>query len=72
LCGRPDKFDFNVPDWIWEAAVPPPVVSGVICLFCFDGLAEMRGVDYAPHLGPLHFAGEKAVFVFDPSTALSV
>jgi hypothetical protein len=26
-CGRPNKFDFHVPDKVWAAVVPPELVS---------------------------------------------
>lgn len=72
VCGRPDKFNFHVPDHIWQAAVPPPFVEGVVCLFCFDALAEMRRVQYAPHLTALCFAGDAAAFEFEKVAAVSL
>lgn len=69
LCGRPDKFNFHVPDDVWRAAVPPPFSEGVLCLFCFDALAEVRGVDYGPTLRELWFAGDQAVLCFVPKGA---
>jgi hypothetical protein len=38
-CGMPDKFNFNVPDEIWAAIVPPLFQSHIVCLPCFDDLA---------------------------------
>lgn len=72
LCGRPDKFNFILPDEVWLAVVPEPYAQGVVCLFCVDALAEMRGVDYAPHLRDLCFAGDKAVFEWRPVRAISL
>lgn len=72
LCGRPDKFDFTLPLEIWRATVPAPFSNGVVCLFCFDGLAEMRGVDYAAHLTSLYFAGDRAAFEFKTIGAVSI
>lgn len=72
VCGRPDKFNFSVPDSIWSAAVPPPFSDGVVCLFCFDAMAEMRGVDYAAHLTDLCFAGDRAAFEFKKTTAIAL
>lgn len=72
VCGRPDKFNFNVPDDVWIAAVPAPFSDGVVCLFCFDALAEARGVNYATHLSGLCFAGDCAVFEFARVTAIGV
>lgn len=62
-CGRRDKFDFYVPDEVWESVVPIRLQERVVCLACFDRLAKERGVDYAPHLTELHFAGDKASFL---------
>lgn len=71
LCGRPDKFNFHVSDAVWRAAVPLPYVNGVVCLFCFDALAEMRGVDYAHSLKELWFAGDQAALCFVPKREAS-
>lgn len=71
LCDRPEKFNFYVPDDIWRRAVPE-YVNGALCLFCFDSLAEARGVDYAEHLGEVWFAGNKAVFEFAPKKRVSL
>lgn len=64
LCDRPEKFNFHVPDDIWSRVVPTALTGSVICLFCFDALAEVRGVEYAKSLDELWFAGDKAVFGF--------
>lgn len=63
-CGRRDKFNFYVPDDIWAAVVPVRLHERVVCLGCFDRFARKRGVDYAPHLTELDFAGDKASFLF--------
>ena len=64
LCGRADKFNFDVPDDVWRAIVPRPFWHSVSCLACFDYLASARGIDYSIDL--LHFAGEKESFTFVP------
>lgn len=64
ICGKRDKLDFKVPDEIWAAIVPPPFQNRVVCLACFDGLASMRGINYAVAIEPeIYFSGEKASFV---------
>jgi hypothetical protein len=45
-CGRPDKFDFTLPDEVWAAVVPPELVNRVVCLFCFDEFAQAKQVPY--------------------------
>jgi len=66
VCHRPDKFDFYVPDEIWQAVVPKEYRNRVVCLGCFDDFAAARQVDYATHLAaaPLWFAGDAATFEF--------
>jgi len=63
-CGRPDKFDFSVPDDVWTAVVPIGLRSRVVCLGCFDEFARKAGVDYSGDLSTLYFAGDRAAFVF--------
>ena len=64
VCGRPDKFDFNISDDVWRAVVPSEFQSLVVCLFCFDDFAHRRNVAYAKSLRSLWFAGDKATFRF--------
>ena len=71
-CGRPDKFDFHVPDKVWAAVVPPELVNRVVCLFCFDEFARQKGVSYADHVGLLYFAGDRGSFTFVVEHAVDV
>lgn len=64
-CGRPDKFNFHVPDEVWREVVPTHLRNYVVCLYCFDDFAEVKGVKYAAHLGELYFAGKRATFRFN-------
>jgi hypothetical protein len=57
LCWHADGFDFHVPDELWKAVVPKRFRASIVCLACFDELAADAGVDYAPRLGSLYFAG---------------
>ena len=70
-CGRPDKFDFHVPDEVWEAVAGAEYMNKVVCLGCFDAMAHQKGVDYARSLESLFFAGERASFVFGVLTSTS-
>ena len=71
VCGHRDKFDFHVPDDVWEAVVPPKYRNRVVCLSCFDNFALARQVNYAPHLAiSLWFAGDAATFEFRVHTAI--
>jgi hypothetical protein len=64
ICGRPDKFDFHVPDDIWEEVVGEKFKNRVVCLNCFDDLADLKGVKYSDSLQGIYFAGSRATFVF--------
>ena len=65
VCGKRDKFNFTVPDDIWEKVVPKPFRNSVVCLACFDAFASMRGIDYADAIAAeVYFAGDKASFTF--------
>ena len=64
VCWKPDGFDFHMPDEVWEQVVPPEFKNRVVCLLCFDGFADKKGVDYTKYLHTLHFAGNAACFEF--------
>ncbi|PWE17005.1 hypothetical protein DDZ18_09885 [Marinicauda salina] len=68
-CGRPDKFDYTIPDELWARIVPLTLQSRVVCLHCFDEFARERGVLYAASLTALYFAGDRAAFCFRPEWA---
>ncbi|HKA31781.1 MAG TPA: hypothetical protein VKH64_01100 [Candidatus Binatia bacterium] len=72
VCGCPDKFDFHVPDTIWEKIVPPRYRNKVVCLGCFDKFAFEKQVDYSESLEFLYFAGDRAVFKFAAVSAETV
>ena len=64
-CGRPDKFEYHVPDDIWGRVVPSALRKRGVCLVCFDDFAAMRRVNYARHLTvSLRFDGDAATFEF--------
>lgn len=69
-CGRPDKFNFDVPDEVWRAAVPAHLHNRVVCLGCFDEYAKKMGVAYAASLSEVCFAGDGASFLFKVVSAV--
>ena len=69
VCGIADRFNFNVPDDVWSAIVPPEYRDRVVCLCCFDDFAVDRGVSYAAAVVELCFAGRKAALVLRPTAA---
>ncbi|GEA17514.1 hypothetical protein E306M_06480 [Moorella sp. E306M] len=64
VCGCRDKFDFDVPDEVWQAVVPPKYQNRVVCLACFDDFAKKKEVDYSASIQELYFAGDKAGLTF--------
>ncbi len=72
MCGRPDKFNFDVSDDIWNAVVPPELINHVVCISCFDGLASRVGIHYAASLYALYFAGIAAALEFKTASAISL
>lgn len=70
FCGRPDKFDFNIPKDLWIQVVPPELHNNVVCLYCFDDFAHNNKIDYADHLRTLYFAGDQATFIFTTKKAI--
>jgi len=71
-CGCPDKFDFHVPDSVWNEIVPQEFCNKVVCLGCFDKFAYERQIDYAESLDILYFAGDRAIFKFETVSAEAV
>ena len=65
VCGRPDKFNFHIPDLVWASVVPDAYLGLVVCLYCFDDFANKKGVDYGQHVHTLYFAGDAANLVFE-------
>jgi hypothetical protein len=71
-CGCADKFDFHVPDAIWNEIVPAQLRNNVVCLSCFDKFAFEKQVDYAGSVDVLYFAGDRAIFKFETVSAAAV
>jgi hypothetical protein len=65
VCGRSDKFNFDIPDDLWAVIVPAEFAQKVVCLSCFDDFATRKEIDYATSLRSLYFAGNKASFEFN-------
>jgi len=61
VCGRKDKFNFNVQKETWEEIVPPMFQNNVVCLSCFDAFAALKNINYS--IDSLYFAGEQKTFV---------
>jgi len=72
VCGCADKFDFHVPDAMWNQIVPLRFRNKVVCLSCFDKFAFENQIDYAASLDVLYFAGDRAIFKFETVSAEAV
>lgn len=59
-CHCVDKFNFHVPNSLWEQVVPENLRNSVVCLDCFDGFAAEKELQYTHVLDTVYFAGEKA------------
>ena len=71
VCNCKDKFNFHVPDEVWEKIVPSEFRNRVVCLSCFDEFARERKIDYSESLDVLYFAGDQATFKFQTVSAQS-
>lgn len=71
-CGRPEKFDFVVPDSVWFSVVPQPLSNQAVCLYCFDEFAREAGVDYARSVSAVYFAGTRGSFVLTVQSAVDL
>ena len=69
VCGRSDKFNYNVPDELWKKVVPAKYHNKVVCLECFDQLAFKKNIDYSNCINTLYFAGDQATFTFQTVAA---
>ncbi len=65
VCWHADGLDFDMPDDVWAAVLPERLRNRVVCLACFDRMASEVGVDYAPHLRRVCFAGLSTGFEFE-------
>ena len=59
-CHCVDKYNFHVPDFLWEQIVPEDLQNSVVCLSCFDVFAAEKELQYTHVLDTLYFAGKKA------------
>lgn len=57
-CGAVDKFNFHVPDWLWNW-VANTWSNNVLCLACFDDLATKTNTDWIKEVTHVCFAGDQ-------------
>lgn len=61
VCGRVDRWNFQVDDKTWGAIVPNEFKDCVVCLPCFDYFASAKNIAYDLDR-EIHFVGEKSIF----------
>lgn len=64
FCNQPDKFDFTLPNDVWQKALPKELHNRVVCLYCFDDFAKDANVFYGSKIQNLYFAGKQASLCF--------
>ncbi len=70
-CGLPSEVCFHVPDDVWAAVVPHPLLNFVVCLTCFDMMAKKSGISYANKIcREAYFVGERGAFTFHVTHAM--
>ncbi len=73
-CGAVDGMNFHVPDDVWRKVAGPiwynEEFDSVLCLACFDQLANEKGVKYADCITRVLFVGEQASFNLEPANPL--
>ncbi len=72
MCGQPDKFDFHVPDELWQAIVPQNYQTLAVCLYCFDEEAAAKGIDFATAFTEIWFAGRSVSMNLRVNRAVSL
>lgn len=65
-CGAVDGMNFHVADDVWAAVASPKWrnerIDSVLCLACFDQLADEKGIDYSQSLSNVLFVGRSMGF----------
>ena len=64
LCGRADGIDFQITDNVWKQ-ISGQFKNSVLCLRCFDYLANVKGIEYLDSIDDeVCFVGDAANFTF--------
>lgn len=63
VCTTPNAVGFQVPDWLWQEAVPARLQSDVLCLFCFLPLADERLLPWDKYISfvPISLATQQGI-----------
>ena len=71
VCNHRDKFNFTVPDYIWNMVVPKEYQNRVVCLSCFDDFAYKKNINIKNSLiGKLYFVGDMTTYTFNILSSL--
>ena len=66
ICNKIPCFDYTVTDDSWRLIVPPKHRLDVICLKCFDVLANRAGIKVGDVLSVVQFTGHKETVLLHP------
>lgn len=58
-CRKIPDFHFMISSEIWYKVIHKKYWRGVVCLRCFDILAQRKKIDWIPHLKYLWFCNKK-------------
>lgn len=65
-CGAVDSMYFNIDDKTWKDVAGPEWVNdefdSVLCLACFDQIAEQKGIKYSHKIQEIVFVGYECAF----------
>lgn len=65
-CGNKVVFDYKVEDEIWGRVIKSESQRDVVCLNCFDKLAEEQGIDIGDYLEVVYYTGESKTIELRP------
>ena len=65
-CGNKPNFDYRVKDEMWSKVIEGGNQRGVVCLNCFDKLAEKKGIDVGDYLEVVFYLGEGKTIELKP------
>ena len=53
-----------MPDHVWLAFVPPEFRNLLVCLYCVDEQAAIKGISYASQPSEVYFSARAATIAF--------
>ena len=66
ICNQKVYFDYNVTDELWKNVVPKKISRDVVCLPCFDKMANEKKIDIGGGFNFVQFTGTNITIEFIP------